>query len=512
VKYGGAARRWGLADEAAFEAPKPPRGGVMVRYQRDPEGFVRDVLGVRLWGRQLDVLRAVAASRRARVAVRSGHKVGKSRVVVCLALWFACCFPDARVVLTSASFRQVRGILWRELKRLYRGARVPLGGELHKAPDNGLEWDDGREIKGFTTDDPERMAGISGENVLFILDEASGIAQDIFDAIEGNRAGGARLVMTSNPTKTTGEFFDAFHSKRHLYTCIHISSLESPNVAANDNAIPGLATKEWCDEKLAEWGEDSPLYQVRVLGNFPKQGSDAVIALAAVEEARKRWDDAANDNDLDDDEPRRPYIGPQHGRLHLGVDVARFGDDESTVYARRGRFIVDYEVVHGMDTQALAELVERVAARHWQEGEKDLPLVKVDTIGVGGGVADKLRRNQRLRVVDIVVSETSDDEEKYSRLRDQLWFGLADWLKTGAIPADGKLEGELVSPTYGFDERGRRKVVSKDKIKAKLGRSPDRAEGLMLSVYEGGEATDGDVGSVVEDDEQRWEEDARGYG
>ena len=118
--------------------------------------------------------------------------------------------PGARVVLSSASARQVKTILWREVKALHRRA-VARGYDLPAPaldPETGVRWEDGREILGFTARDPEKMAGVSGAHLLFLLDEASGISPEIFEAIEGNRAGGARIALASNPTQQSGEFFD----------------------------------------------------------------------------------------------------------------------------------------------------------------------------------------------------------------------------------------------------------------------------------------------------------------
>ncbi|HLY21543.1 MAG TPA: terminase family protein [bacterium] len=286
-------------------------------YREDPVGFFCDVLGLVPWARQREVLEAVL--RHPRVAVRSGHKVGKSASAAGLALWWAATRPRSRVVLTSASYRQIRSILWRELKTLHAAARPPLGGELHAHPDAGLQFSDGREIVGFNTTEPERMSGISGANLLFILDEASGIPDQIFQAIEGNRAGGARLVLFSNPTRTSGTFFDAFGTKREFWHVIHISSEETRNAQEGRDVIPGLATREWIEEKRREWGETSPLYQVRVRGDFPSQAENAIIGLALVEDATVRWVET-----------------PAEGRLTLGVDVARFGDDETVIFPVRG--------------------------------------------------------------------------------------------------------------------------------------------------------------------------------
>ena len=434
-------------------------------YRDDPVGFFRDVLGLEPWTRQRDVLEAVL--RYPRVVVRSGHKVGKSISAAGLALWWIATRPRSRVVLTSASYRQVRSILWRELRALYASASPPLGGELHAHPDAGLVFPDGREIVGFSTTEPERMSGISGANLLFILDEASGIPEEIFQAIEGNRAGGARLVLFSNPTRTSGTFFEAFGTKREFWHPIHISSEETPNAHEGRVVIPGLATCDWIDEKRREWGETSPLYQVRVRGDFPSQAENAIIPLALVEDATARWAETA-----------------EEGQLVLGVDVARFGDDETVIFPVRGRRALPPVIERKLDTVQVAGRVLEVARRLRADGER--PIVRVDVIGVGAGVYDQLAQAPEVDVDAVNVAELPsgmENQERFALLRDQVWFGLAAWLKdSGAIPDDPKLAAELVAPTYTFDMRGRIKVETKDKIKERLGRSPDRADALGLAV------------------------------
>ena len=425
------------------------------------------MLGIEPWDRQVEILDAVA--RHPRVAVRSGHKIGKSTSAAIIALWWWSTRPRAWVVMTSATARQVRDILWKELSRLHRGARVAVGGRVPLDPGTGIKLPDGRGIVGFSTDKPENMAGISGATLLFILDEASGIEEQIFEAVEGNRAGGAHLVMFSNPTKTSGTFFDAFNTKREFWHTIHVSSVESPNAKAGKVVIPGLATAEWIAEKRREWGPESPLFQVRVEGNFPAQSSDAVVPLSLVEAGVARWAEI-----------------PEEGELHFGVDVARFGDDESIICPRRGLKAFKMRHFQGLDGVQLAGEVLRAAREMALPGET--PLVKIDVIGAGASVADQLRSRKEVRTVEVNVANSADasDANLYHRLRDQLWFSITDWLKEGgAIPDDSKLLGELVAPTYGFDPQGRMQVEPKDRTKQRIQRSPDRADALALAIYGG---------------------------
>lgn len=464
-------------------------------WAKDPVLFAWEALGIRCWKRQAELLRAVAAH--GRVAVKSGHKVGKSTSAVILALWRVCTRQRARVIMTSSSGRQVKGILWKELRRVYHAAPYDVGGHLYKNPDAGLQFDDGREVIGFSTEDPEKMAGFSGPDILFIIDEASGVAEAIFEAIEGNRAGdsedegaGADVVMFSNPTRTSGTFFDAFHSKRDLWHPITISSEESPNVEAGRTVIPGMAGLKWITEKRKDWGVDSALYQVRVLGNFPQQGANVVVPLALVEASQRLWFDTEAPPELDIDGDEIEVEQLDDAPLELGVDPARFGDDESVIAPRRGRHIYHLRAFQGLDGVELAKEVVKCIRKLRRDGDP-LPRVKVDSVGLGASCCDQLRHHRGPHgEVELVLVEvnsaskaTTDD---HHRLRDQLWFSVTDWLSEGGeLPPDDKLARDLVAPTYGFDTQNKLLVEPKKVTKKRLGHSPDRADAVALSIWRG---------------------------
>lgn len=444
--------------------------------------FAHEVLGLSLWVRQRELVATVAGH--ARTACRSGHKCGKSTACVAIALWFVCTRSErARVILTAPGDRQVRKILWKELRRISLPLLAALGGAtLGLDPATGMRWPDGREVIGFSTSSAENIAGFSSPEMLWVVDEASGYPQALYDAIEGNRAGGdedigaeARIVLISNPTQTTGEFFDAFHTKREFYALVHISSEESPNVTREGPPIRGLATRAYVEEKRKEWGVDSPRYQVRVAGNFPKESSGAVIGIGLVEAGRRRHAEL------------RTKVSAVDDALVVGVDVARFGDDESAFCPRRGNFVHPLEVVHGFDTMAVAMRAVEIAKKLRRPYEK--VTFNVDGNGVGAGVVDYLRLLEQeddswVRVVEINASSKATDEEHFYNLRSQLWFGVRQFLEeSGTLPDDPALETELLAPTYSFDPRGRQRVESKDDIKAKIQKSPDRADALALAVY-----------------------------
>ncbi len=399
-------RRSSMGSPASSQRPSHDRQTVKLaerylqRWAMDPVSFLRDVFGMEAWKRQEEIMMALTTHKR--VAVRSGHKVSKSFSAALLALWWVCTRPDAHVVFTSAADFQVKQILWAELKKLYSLAEFPIGGHLHDDHRAGLTFKDGRYIIGMTTKEKERMAGFSGENLLYICDEASGIADAIFEAIDGNRAGGGRVIMFSNPTKTDGYFYNAFHDKRKFWKRLHISSEETPNAITGESIFPGLATKEWLEEMAEEWGEDSVLYRVRARGEFPEQGDDNLTPLSVVEEALIRWKEFAA--------LRVANMDP----LEIGLDVARYGDDDSVACPRRGRRVFPLHIYHHRDSGQLAGEVLKLV-RDIRLSKNERPVVRIDANGLGWGVYDRLKESDELEAIAVNVSERAINEDKYER-------------------------------------------------------------------------------------------------
>lgn len=454
----------------------------LLRWGRDPVLFSREVLGFAPWeqaegvthGRagQADVLRALATHNF--IACRSGHKCGKTSLAASAALWFVVTRPGARVIITAPSGHQVQNVVWNEVRNLYRNALIPLGGEIFDTAHVGLRFNDGRQVFGLSTDVPERFAGLSGANLLFIVDEASGIDERIFEAVFGNSAGGATVLLLSNPTRTSGTFYDAFHERADNWKTFHISSLDTPPMRGVP--CPGLATRSWIDFAVKQWGEDSPFYDVRVRGEFPSEGVNNVIGLSLIEQGRARW------------QQRSPYDA-ELGPLSLGNDVARFGDDDSVIAPVRGFHAYGLDAFKGLDTVGVAARVRSALLNY--RAPNETPRVNVDVIGVGAGVVDTLKAPDQYgapstlaTVTGVNVSSKSFDPKHYANLRAELWFNMRSWLREGgALPPDEALAAELIAPTFSYDPSGRLLVEPKGKIKARLRRSPDRADALALALY-----------------------------
>lgn len=480
------------------------------------------------------------------LAGRSMVPTHNSNTAAAVGIWWGVTRPEGRVITTATTSRQIRNIIWREVRAMHR--RAMKVGEVWfprpaVQPGNGIQWPDGREFIGQTAEDTEAMSGLSGPDMLFIIDEASGVHPDIFVAIRGNMAGGASLLLISNPSKPTGDFHAAFHEHRELYNCIHIRSDESPNISYVDDfevrgvpeedRIPGLAMPDYVRESRIEYGPDwkrSPLYHIRVLGNFPQQSEMCVIGAGVVLAAVAGFE-----------------FAEWEGQLNIGVDVAHFGDDETSMILLRGNKALPAETVNGFSEQRSACMVADAVRANWKFGELDV-LVKVDT---GGGYGTELvgrlldaddkcwshnwvqcedgshvwekRREVNpwgaepppVQVFEVngscastVLSPTTDLPE-FTNLRSQIWFGIETWMKAGGtIGDDKKLQAELVAPTY-FLRSNRRAVESKVEIKKRLKRSPDRGDSLGLAIYQPEDQVV--TGSAPTDEHTEWKEE-RGYG
>ena len=252
----------------------------------NPVEFARDVLGVELWAKQKEVLAALPENRR--VAVKSGNGLGKGFSAAVAVLWFLHSHDPAIVLSTAPTFRQVRHILWRQIHSLHRRAPDILKGKLL---DTRWELSDDHYAMGLSADTADQFQGFHSPNMLIVVDEAEGVSDGIYEAIEAVMTSAEpRLLLIGNPTTASGVFRRAFYQERNIYHCITISALDSPNVQSGRVVIPGLTTARWVEERRQIWGADNPLYRARVLGEFPDQAEDTLIRLSDVEAAVLRQD------------------------------------------------------------------------------------------------------------------------------------------------------------------------------------------------------------------------------
>jgi hypothetical protein len=440
----------------------------LARYRVDPVAFCREIVGFEPWSKQREILESVRDH--TRTAVRSAHGVGKTAVAARAALWFLAVHYGSKVITTAPTFHQVRDLLWREIRVAYQAAGGFIGGELF---DTRLELAPDWLAFGLSTDQPERFQGHHAEHLLLVVDEASGVAEEIYEASAGFLTSpGARCLLIGNPTRTSGEFFAAFHGARGFYNPIAIPASSTPaftGEAVPEQVLRRLVSREWVDEHTRKWGEGSPLWQVRVNAEFPGQSDDAVVSLRDLEEAQARQL-----------EPGWPLL--------IACDVARFGSDQTVLAVRRGNVVRIARVFGGRDLMRTVGEISRLARNLQREHGRKAILV-IDDAGVGGGVTDRLRELSEFPVVDYNAARTASHPSDYPNRRSEDWFKLAEVLPLLDLDADEHLAADLLAPRYRLDSQGRRVVEPKADTKKRIRRSPDRADAVVmaLSVYRPGE-------------------------
>jgi hypothetical protein len=431
----------------------------------DPVRFSHGLLRQNLWPLQTAILHAVTS--RPRVAVKACHASGKTFVAAVAVLWFVTRYRDGIVVTTAPTWTQVEKLLWGEIHRAAQASRIAFP-QLNKTE---LRIGPGNYAIGLSTNEGVRFQGFHGR-LLIVVDEAPGVKADIWEAIEGIRAGGdVRVLALGNPTIASGPFYDAFTSNRDGWDTFTISAFDSPNLtglsldellmlpdaALDECARPYLVTRRWVREKHTEWGAGHPLWEARVLGQFPTQAEDALISLAWLEEAARR---PAADNG---------------GRLAAGLDVAGPGEDETVLVITEADGIV---CQHAWADQDPRGAVVAALAPYRQR----LDVVNVDAAGIGYYLAKHLQ-DLGYPVRPVNVGERASDRERYMNLKAELYWGLRQRFQAGEVAGltDEPTIGQLAGIRYRHTARGQVEIERKEDARKRGVKSPDRAEAVMLA-------------------------------
>src|SRR6266568_53033 len=317
---------------AALEAEKDPNRFIV--YEDNPNGFCKEVLGVQLWSKQLDILKATLEHRR--VVVRSGHSVGKTFATACLVLFWLYA-RRGRVVTTAHTWEHVEGVLWKEINNLWSHALVKLPCLGDKPNLTDLHIDEGLwEAVGLNTNKPSAFQGRHHPRLLALMDEAPGVDERIHLEVSTLATGEEnRIVMIGNPTETSGTFYEAFKHPEEWH-CIRISCFDHPNIVTGIERIKGAVTQGWIDSRRRAWGEGHPFWFSRVLGDFPKISNKGIIPLLWIE--RQTNEDARLKALAEAESNMLPRIG--------GLDVARYGDNLSVLTVRQGDAVLFQEHWH----------------------------------------------------------------------------------------------------------------------------------------------------------------------
>ena len=478
---------------------KKQASDIIRAWQQYPVTFMERELGVKMWSGMRLVTDSVWTRRRTSVA--ACHGISKTYTAAVLGVTFLNVFAPSIVITTAPSHRQVKSLLWKEIDAVYRQNRSRLSGELTEGDADvaGLvgteqnvqvkitpEW----YMIGFSTDRATRVEGFHAPHILWILDEAKGLPQWLYDAIRGSMTGGFSRVLEISTTDGAGPDtpFRQHHIRSEGWRRIVLSAYDSPFVrpeaypeksrlrnkellqygkpasgrewSMEDAADIQVATEEWVDESVEAWHARRPeMETTKVDGRFAAETELNILPLD--------WVLSAVDSDV---KPRPRYT-------EFGLDVARLGADRSVLTERQGGYVFDPEELPRSETMAtVGWVVKHTAGRG---------LIKVDMIGVGAGVFDRLAELE-VEVVGINSAASAENTIEYGNFRAEMWWWVRDLFyrqyTTGGvlrIPDNPELQEELTSVKMKIRSDGVLFVEPKEDIIKRLGRSPDLADSLI---------------------------------
>lgn len=464
----------------------------------DPAHWQQVFLGRKLWQMQQDIVRAVMTE--PVVAVKGCHASGKSWAAAGLPLFYLLRHKtNSRVFTTGPTQRQVK-TFWREIFSAWTSSRVRS--LLPEPQTMGLTVAPDRYAFGASSSAGVNIQGPHAENFLIIADEAPGIVPEVWDAIEGMRAGGnIHMLVMGNPVIPSGQFFEYFTRNRATTKCFSISAFDTPNFAqtyldirepdgswktlgdrAGRNLLeltreelaapppfPALITRQWVAERYHVWGPNHPKFRSRVLAEFPQQSPYAVFDLSWIEAAQR-----------DATEAELSFARQRGACIQCGLDVAGPGDDETVLTARVNGMILGQWAWNDADP--------RYSVLRQISGLRLLPYpfgcVVVDITGIGYHFATWLA-DQSIPVYGFQAGATPIDQHQYANLKSEAYFEVREHFKRGLVSglADEECQAQLSTLQYRETDRGLTAIETKDDARKRGVPSPDRAESLIMAFF-----------------------------
>lgn len=446
----------------------------------DPAGWVDHRLGEFFWSKQVEIAESVVAHRR--TAVKSCHGVGKSFSAARFIAWWLDVHPpgEAFVVSTAPTAKQVEAVLWREVNKAAtkaRGRGEPFLGRVLTT-----EWKLGNELIAYgrkpADHDPTAFQGIHARFVLVVIDEAGGVPQELWIAVNSLATNeDCRILAIGNPDDPTSHFATVC-APGSTWNVLTISAFDSPNFT--DEVVPDelrvmLVGQTFIDEMIEDTGIGSPIYMSKVLGEFPEDASDGVVMASSLAKCRRPSDTVEDEEDV---------------VVQLGVDVGGSETgDKTAIRERRGMKAGKSWHIQSGESEIVADAI--LAAILESEATK----VKIDAIGIGWGVAGHLSRMREegkhtAQIVKVNVGQASSRPERFPSLRAEIWWEVGrihtergTW---DLSELDDKTAADLLAPKWKGNARGQIEVEKKSETKKRLGRSPDDGDALLLAFYDGG--------------------------
>ncbi|MGH9811538.1 MAG: hypothetical protein ACRD4T_00230 [Candidatus Acidiferrales bacterium] len=444
--------------------------GAIRRWRADPLAFAREALrvgsepGEELEAWQGDMLRAYGEHNRTIAAACKGP--GKTAVLSWCGWHFLLSYPNCKVPCTSITGPNLDDGLWTEFAKWQKRSPVLLRAfqwtktRIFARGHSETWWASAR--KWSEDADPEQqantLAGLHEDYLLFLLDEVSEYPDGVVSAAEAALTGGkvSKVVAAGNCTRNEGPLYRAVGADAHLWRVIRVSG--DPDDPKRSRRID----KAEAQRQIDKYGRDSYIVRVNILGQFPERQADKLLDMRDCEQAMAR----ALPEPAFENEPRI-----------IGVDVARYGDDATVFFARQGRMGVELKEMRGKRTDEVGDhLIKSI--KKW-----DADAAYVDMGGIGTGVVDHcLGRGWGHKVHGVYFGSNAMDSARFENKRTEMYWEGADWVKGGGcLPKDYLLAAELAAPVYWFDKKQRICLEQSADVKAKLGRSPDRASAFVLT-------------------------------
>lgn len=432
-----APERMTRADVAAFRA----------RYRSRPVEFCAEILGVDLDENQRAMAEAVRDHKK--TAVIAARGCGKSYALSAIAIWFFVLAPETKVVLGANTYKQSYDVLWLNLLRLLDGSKISAWFEQ---TNDYIFWKGARGL-GFITritasaDSVESVSGFHAPNLLYLLDESSGIPDKIIvNLLASMTQGNNRIMLSTNPTRNTG--FTADVADTPEWNTIHISGYSSR-----------FTNKQYLDEMVRQYGKDSDRVRINVFGQFPKQSSYSILTRELLAELKGNPSAHA-------------------GEVVLGLDVASTGADLSVWCVRSGGKVVAIETESSSNVDTLIDRTLGLCEQHGVER------VFVDSTGLGWTIPDLLCKALQSAEVEGINFGAKSLNERCANMRAFMYSQLADAMKNRDVSFevnDGELFAELLNTEIVINGHGKYQLPAKDRTRELLGRSPDRADALALT-------------------------------
>ncbi len=440
-----------------------PLGYVMYAFPWGRPGTIlHDKAGPDKW--QVDILNEIKEKYGAgdrdpvRIAVASGHGIGKGALSAWVTLWFMSTKEYPQIVVTAGTKNQLETKTWRELSKWHNLSInkhwFKWTAEKFKLADPLAESTWFAACIPWRKEKADSFQGTHDRFVLIVFDEASAVDDVIWEATNGAMTTPGALWLTlGNPVRGEGAFRECFGRFRHRWITRQIDSRTARMTDKTE-------LQRWVDD----YGEDSDYVRVRVKGMFPRASNTQFIDIGVVEAAMAR----KNGIDM--------Y---RHAPLTIGVDVARFGDDQTVLTARQGIHIHEIRRYRELDVMQVASQVMLMEDEYSQASPVRMSFV--DNVGIGAGVVDRLSQMGR-RVIGVNGGQSPTQQNKFFNKRAEMWFLMREWLKAGGdLPDDKELAEDLVAPMYGFTASEKVQLEKKDDIKRRGLASPDSGDSLALT-------------------------------